>query len=870
VASEESTAQRPGPSEGHTTAEGHENPSFPIIGVGASAGGLEAFTELLQQLPGDAGLSFLYVQHLEPHHKSHLAEILSRVTRMPVHEAQDGTAVQVNNVYILPPNMSMALTDGTLRLAPRPEGRAPHMPIDYLFRSLAGVQKSRAIGVILSGGGTDGTLGFQAIKAEGGATFAQDERTAKHDGMPRSAILDGCVDHVLPPPEIARNLLRFVNHSYTREPDGSTTSAPAESIDDILKLLRAGTTVDFMHYKRTTIRRRILRRMALRGIEDINEYHRFLQNDAAERQLLYQDLLIRVTQFFRDPEAFEVLKQKVYPQLVDGRSLNTPIRIWVAGCASGEEVYSLAISLFEYLESRSMHFPIKILATDVNEVALEKARAGIYLDNIEMDVSKERLRRFFMRVDSHYQISKTIRDLCVFSRHNIAADAPFSHLDLISCRNVLIYLDPTLQRRILPLFHYALNMPGFLMIGGSESIGPFAELFASVDAHHRLFSRKQVPVGQVLDFSAYIGQTSEGTPTGRHGANQLVTAVDIQREADRIILGRFGPVGAVIDESGTVLQFRGRTAAYLEPAPGTPSLDFLKMLRDGLLSDVRSAINQAKSENTAVSREGVRLLERDGIRLVRVDVIPFRASPTGLRCFLVLFQDMPSGEALDPRHGATVEEGAEQHPADKQVVQLQQELSSLREYLQTVIEEYESTNEELKSASEEILSANEELQSTNEELQTAKEEAQSANEELATVNEELRHRNAELARVNNDLVNILSGVNIPLVVVGRDLRIRRFTPQAERFFSLIPTDVGRPISDIKPAVNVNDLAQLIATVIDTLQPYDSEIQDKDAHHFALRIRPYITLDGKIDGASITLLDIESIRRSLQQKGQPDS
>jgi two-component system, chemotaxis family, CheB/CheR fusion protein len=632
-------------------------------------------------------------------------------------------------------------------------------------------------------------------------------------------------------------------------------------------LLRDGTAVDFSHYKRTTIRRRIFRRMALRGIEDFEEYLRFLKTEPLERQQLYQDLLIRVTQFFRDADAFEILKEKVFPVLVEGRSLNSAIRIWVAGCASGEEVYSLAISLLEYLESRSMHFPIKILATDVNEVALEKARTGIYLDNIEMDVSSERLRRFFVRVDSHYQISKLIRDLCVFSRHNVAADAPFSHLDLISCRNVLIYLDPALQRRILPLFHYALNMPGFLMIGSSESIGPFAELFSTVDLHYRLFDRKQTPPGQILDFGPYLAHTDSIGVAGLTAPKQALTAVDIQREADRIVLGRFGPVGAVIDETMMVLQFRGRTAEYLEPAPGTPSLDFLKMLKDGLLSDVRAAINQAKAENTAVCRENVRMLEKAHIRPVRVDVIPFRPAPSGLRCFLVLFQDMPG---TDPGSMSSAEPAPAdaEHPANKQVVQLQQELNSLREYLQTVIEEYESTNEELKSASEEILSANEELQSTNEELQTAKEEAQSANEELATVNEELRHRNAEMAQVNNDLINILSGVNIPLVVVGRDQRIRRFTPQAERFFNLIPTDVGRPISDIKPGVSVSDLTQHIAQVIDTLTPFEGQVLDKDNRRFVLRIRPYVTLDGKIDGASITLLDIDSITRALEAPTSP--
>jgi two-component system CheB/CheR fusion protein len=841
-------------------------PPFPVVGIGASAGGLEALTELFGGLSPQPGLAFLIAVHLDPHQKSHLPELLSKTTPTPVHEVQEDMAVHINEVYLIPPNTNMALTDGRLKLTPRSPVPGSHMPIDHLFRSLAAVQRGRAIGVVLSGGGTDGALGMQAIKSEGGITFAQDEKTAKQVGMPRAAILDGTIDYVLRPRDIARELERIAQHPYTREAVGPVKPPPeTKAFEDILALLHNRLGVDFTHYKPSTIQRRILRRMALRNLEDTREYLRFLHEDPAELQNLYQDFLIRVTQFFRDPEAFEALKDKVFPALVKGRPAGQPLRIWSAGCSTGEEAYSLAIALLEYLENQSEMPPIKILATDLNDLALEKARAGVYLDNIEIDVSPERLRRFFIRQDGHYQISKAIRELCVFSRHNMASDPPFSRLDLVSCRNVLIYMDTALQKRVLPILHYALNPDGFLFLGASENIGNFDDLFAPVDFKHRLFLKKPATHVMPLDFNAHRVPEGGGPRHGREEGAALWSALDVQREADRILLSRYAPVGVVVDEAMTVLQFRGRTSAYLEPAPGMATLDLFRMLREGLLAEVRSAANQAKAENAPVVREGVRLLDGEQSRLIKIEVLPFKVSPAGVRFFLVLFQDMVPGEPPPSRPATGPPATAEQ-----QVVQLQQEVTALREYLQSVIEEQESTNEELKSANEEILFANEELQSTNEELQTAKEEAQSANEELATVNEELRHRNVELARANNDLVNLLSGVSIPIVMVSRDLRIRRFTPLAEKVFNLIPTDVGRPISDIKPNLNIEDLSRHIADVIDSLTPFEHEVQTRDQHWYSLRIRPYVTLDNKIDGASIVLLDIDSLKRNLEQLKQGQS
>jgi two-component system CheB/CheR fusion protein len=827
---------------------------FPVVGIGASAGGLESFTELLQSLPRNPGVALLYVPHLEPHHKSHLQEILTKVTGMPVLEVREGMTVETDHVYLIPPNTNMALTDGTLGLTARSPVRGQHMPIDHLFRSLAAIQKDRAIAILLSGGGSDGTLGFQAVKAEGGITIAQDEKTAAQPSMPRSAILDGSVDYILPPRDIARQIVRLVRHPYTGEAPVPEPAAVADAIVDILTLIRSATDVDFTHYKQSTVARRIRRRLALRDCQGLDEYVQLLRNDREELNNLYHDLLIRVTQFFRDPEAFEVLKETVFPALVHARPQNRPLRIWVTGCSTGEEVYSLAIALLEFLEGRPSRLPIKILATDLNDAALEKARNGLYVDNIEIDISPERLRRFFNRVDSCYQISKAVRELCVFSRHNLTSDPPFSNIDLVSCRNLLIYLDAALQKRVMPVLHYALAPDGYLFLGSSENVGVYTELFDAVDSRHRIFRKRPTAAGAqvALDFGSFVFR--EGRPRRATGEETATwSALDVQREADRIVLARYAPVGVVVDETTTVLQFRGRTAPYLEPAPGLATLDLYRMLSEGLLGEVRAGLEQARAENTAVIREGLRSVDGMPVQPVRVEVIPFKVPPAGVRFFLILFEDIAAEgakpEPLPPRR--------EMPPPGNQVLQLQQELGAMREYLQSVIEEQESTNEELKSANEEILSANEELQSTNEELQTAKEEAQSANEELATVNDELRHRNTELARVNNDLVNLLNGVGIPIVMVSRDLRVRRFTPPAEKLFNLIPTDVGRPIGDIKPNLDVPDLAPLITRVIDSLSPHEGVVKDHEGRRYYLRVRPYVTLDKTIDGASIVLLDLNA-------------
>ncbi len=839
----------------------NNNPKFPIVGIGASAGGLEAFSELLKNLPTDTGMAFVLIQHLNPDHQSLLSEILARTTLLPVSEVTDDIAVEPNQVYIIPPNTKMILSQGNLRLTPREKIQGKYMPIDFFFRSLALEWGSKAIAVVLSGLDGDGALGLEAVKAAGGITFAQDSATSKFEGMPHSAIATGCVDFVLPPAGIAQELAKISRHPYVNR----LTSVPAveltESEDSLLKifaLLLSATGVDFTYYKHGTLRRRIKRRMVIHNRANLSDYVTYLQENQEEIEFLYQDILINVTSFFRDPGTFEALKTQVFPIITQGKSPETPIRIWIPGCSTGEEAYSIAICLLEFLENRGSKPAIQIFATDISEAVIETARNGIYRQSLLSDVSPERLRRFFVPVEGGYQISKPVRELCVFARQNLNGDPPFSRLDLISCRNVLIYLGPALQKKVMPLFHYALKSTGFLMLGTCESTGEFSDLFALIDKKHRIYARKLAQIRLSFDFTT-CAHPLEKVQIGKR-VNERWNDLDLQKEADRIVLNKYAPVGAIVNDDLEILQFRGQTSPYLSPAPGKASLNLLKMAREGLLLDLRTAIHQAKKLDAPVRKEGLQVKYDEQYRRVNIEVIPFQANLEGQRFFLVLFEDasrLPRSSAQSSDEMETVKH----IEADKEIAQLRQELAATREYLQAIIEEHEATNQDLKVANEEILSSNEELQSTNEELETAKEEIQATNEELSTINDELRSRNQELNHANNDLRNLLGSINIPILMLGGDLRIRRFTPLAERLFNLIPTDVGRPFTNIQPNVDVPNLVPLILEVIDTLSIQELEVQDREGHWYSLRIRPYKTVENQIDGAVISLIDIDQLKRS---------
>jgi len=842
---------------------GAANPSFPIVGVGASAGGLEAFNQMLGALPEDTGMAFVFIQHLVPTHTSMLAEILARSTSMPVSEVSDEPRVLPNHVFVIPPNRNMIISEGKLKLYQR-EQVGQHRPIDVFLTALAEDQGNNAIGVVLSGTASDGTLGLQAIKAEGGITFAQDE-SAQHQGMPRSAFAAGCVDFVLPPQEIAKSLARIARHPLVAPVAKVEPLTNEQNLEPIIQVLRNSTGVDFTQYKTNTLRRRITRRMVLHEFASLVDYAKYLQSTPAAADALFQDILISVTSFFRDPEAFEALKTRVFPLLLSQRSRHEPLRVWVLGCATGEEAYSIAMAYTEFAETAGSLVPMQIFATDLNSAGIEKARAGIYPKSVAADISPQRLRRFFVEIDGSLRVSKAIREMCVFAKHNLLSDPPFSRMDLISCRNVLIYLDSSLQQKVIPILHYALRTNGVLWLGRSETIGAYRDLFEVQDNKNKIYSKKAGGAGPLIvrggnaarhiNFERKPGLTRDGLP---------FAGADPQKEADRILLNRYVPPAVLVNSDLDIIQFRGETGYFLTPAPGRASLNLFKMAREGLLMGLQAAMHKASKHEAPAREEGLRVRSNGGYREVNIEIIPVRGGSKAETCFLVLFEDLSSPFRLRPTVPPPAADGPEtmqDESSARQLNHLTQELAATREYLQSVIEQQEAANEELQSANEEIQSTNEELQSINEELETSKEEIQSSNEELATVNDELQNRNQELGRTNNDLFNLLSSVQLPIVMLGADLRLRRFTPMAEKLLNLIPADVGRPISDIKLNLQIDNLEHLVADAIDTITVHEQEVQDKSGHWYSLRIRPYRTTENKIEGAVIVLVDFDRLKRA---------
>ncbi len=847
-----------------TIDDGDGHSPFPIVGIGASAGGLEAFQNLLANLPADTGMAFVLVQHLNPHHESRLTELLSRSTAMPVLEAAHEMMLRRDQVYIIPPNANLAIAQGHFHITPRGDGRGPHLPVDYLFRSMAEDQKARAVGVVLSGTGSDGTQGLCEIKAVGGITFVQDEKSARYSGMPLSATGSGCVDFILPPDQIAQRLVEIGKHPYLL-PRAVSPAAPKEPDAEshyrkILFRVRAVTGVDFNMYRDTTIKRRIMRRMALHTQESIADYAARIDADESEVKALYNDLLINVTSFFRDREVFDALKQLVYPRIVKDKPPMEPLRIWVPGCSTGQEAYSIALSVVEFLGDRPVCPPIQIFATDLSDPStLERARMGLYPESIEAEVSPERLRRFFVKEDHMYRINKTIRDMCVFARQNVTADPPFSHVDLISCRNVLIYLTTPLQRRVLPTFHYALNTPGFLLLGSSETVGENTDLFEPLERTNKIYVKRATVsrphfrlVADNYKINIPMGARRDSLP-GRAPA-------DFQREADRILLGRYAPAGVLVNENLDIIQFRGRTSPYLEAPPGEPTTSLLKMARDGLFLPLRDACAEAGMQKQPVRREKVFVRADGAVHEITLEVVPVKPPGSNDACLLVLFHEGESSEAPSEGSGAEQPGAGEQSELQREILHVRTELAATKEYLQNMVDQQDAANEELRSANEEVLSSNEELQSTNEELETAKEELQSTNEELTTVNEQLQYRNQELNQLSNDLTNLLTSSAIPLVMVGPDLRVRRFTAAAKQAMNLLDTDVGRPIGHLRQPVDVPDMEELIGEVIEQVRIREREVRDREGRWHLLRIHPYRTMDNKIDGAVVLLIDIDQVKR----------
>lgn len=853
--------------------------NFPIVGVGASAGGLEAFIQMFSKMPVNTGMAFVLVQHLDPTHPSMSADIIARATQLKVEEVRDGMRIEPNHVYIIPPNYNMGIQKGILNLSAREMISGQNMTIDHFFQSLARSEKAKAIGILLSGTGRDGTTGLWAIKAEGGITYAQDPSSAKYPEMPEHAVAAGVVDLILKPEDIAGELSKILAHPYIASgrfesteqlieeeyaPNVSNTTAhdspTSDTLNKLFALLRTHKRVDFSGYKKTTIIRRIQRRMIVQKTKSFADYVNYLEAHEEEAHDLYNDILINVTDFFRDPDSFKALAKHVFPSLLKNKPKGNTIRIWVPGCSTGEEVYSIAIYLLEFLSKSKRQNSFQIFATDISEHAIQKARTGQYSESVVRGLSKEQLKHYFERIEGGYQINKTVRELCLFSRHDVTSDPPFAKLDFISCRNVMIYFDKFLQKRIIPIFHYALSPGRFLWLGRSENLGEFSQLFNSIEKAHKIYSKSNMPT-PVIHFSTKhlqnLSRTNILVPITKNGG-------EFQKVADKILLSRFSPPGVIVNTDFEILQFRGRTVPFLEPATGQPSLNLLKMARPELLASIRTTIQAVKKEDKSIDRPGLHF-EVDGRRItLDLEVIPIHPkAPAKEKTFLVLFKETKAVESV--RMSARVKGKKDgqleekQMGNEKRIQGLMTELSELRDYQQSLIEQYEITQEELTTANEELQSTNEELQSTNEEIETAKEELQSTNEELVTVNEELQMRNVDLTTLSSDLNNLLISIEIPVLIVGSDHRVRRFSPKAKSAFNLIASDISRPISDVKPNFDLN-LTHLISEVGEALSPKQIEVQTFDGGWLRLQIRPYKTIDNRIDGAIISLTDIDELKK----------
>ncbi len=746
---------------------------FPVVGIGASAGGLDAFKRLLKAIPENSGMAYILVQHLDPAHESILADLLQKVTKIPVQEISDNIHVVPDHIYIIPSNKLLTATDGVLQLSARLPKNYKNMPIDLFFSSLAEVHQSHAIGVVLSGTGTDGTLGLRAIKEQGGIAFAQKLESAAYDGMPQSAINAQVVDFILPPEEIPQQLLTLIKTLEINPVNGDNTQQNQDdAFKQIISLVRIRRSVDFTYYKQATIQRRITRRIALTMKSSATEYLAYLKGNNAEQDILYQDLLIPVTQFFRDPKIFENLSEVVFPSLFKDRQANEPLRIWIAGCSTGEEAYSIVMCLHEYLGDKVSNYKIQVFATDISEIAIAKARGGIYEKGAADSLSASRLEQFFTRVDGKFRLNKSIRDSCVFAYHNFLKDPPFAKIDLISCRNSLIYMEPFLQKKALTTFHYSLNEKGFLILGKSETVGQSTELFSALDKNSKIYTRK----GERGRFLHSIGAPKEEIFKGSNGGFRPseINKDDFQKNADELLLSRYAPPGVVVDNDLDIVQFRGATGVWLEPSPGKPNLNVLKMARDGLAFELRNALHKVKSNNQPQVKEDIPIRFMNEERLVTIEVLPLLN--TIEPHFLILFRDgsLPvesiRGQSKKSKHHVIPDPIQKKELA--RIEELQKELAQAREDMKNITESQEAFNEELQSANEELLSGSEELQTLNEELETSKEEIQTSNEELIIVNQELYDRNEQLNLSRLYSESIVKTIREPLIILNKSLQVR--------------------------------------------------------------------------------------------------
>ena len=837
-------------SNSHDGVPSKNGRNFHIVGIGASAGGLEALEQFFKNMPPDSGMAFVIVQHLDPTRKSSMPEILSRFTMMPVYLAAEGMKVEADSIYLIPPDRYMGIKKGSLYLEEVADARGMRLPVDFFLRSLAKEKGADAIGIILSGTGSDGTLGLKAIKAESGTVFVQTPESAKYDGMPRSAINTGLVEYVLPPEQMPQKLIDFVkNYSVNQSQIAINSEKIQEPLQQIFAILRARTGHDFSHYKQGTIKRRLQRRMSVRSLSNIADYADLLQGSEEEVKALLKDILISVTSFFRDPEAFEALKVQV-KNLVNYKSPDNDLRIWVAGCATGEEAYSIAIVVSECLNEMEKNIPVQMYATDIDENALNSARAGIYPVNIAADITPERLKRFFLKEDKGYRVKKEIREMIVFAPQDFIKDPPFSKMDVICCRNLLIYLESEPQKKIIPLLHYALKPGGLLFLGTSETIGDATDLFTIVDKKWKVYRRREAVVSpDRLRFPVTF------TTASREPADQLANLNEtrLAELTEKIFMDNYAPTFAVVDEKYRLVYIRGKTDAYLEIPSGHTRWSILDMARKGLRTELASSLYRAVAEKKAIVQEGIHLKLNGGFKTINLKIVPLaeHGLPSGL--IMVVFQE--AGEITEENKKRAETSGA------KHTARVEEELRLTKETLQSTIEELEATNEEVKSANEELLSNNEELQSTNEELDTSREELQSLNEELLTVNSELTSKTEMLTKANDDLKNYLNRTDIAIIFLDEDLKIRSFTPASTEVFNIRDIDIGRPLDEITSLLSYEGVADDTRDVLRTLGPKEIEVQRKDGHWYNMRILPYLTTQNVLAGLVVSFLDINKQKQS---------
>jgi two-component system CheB/CheR fusion protein len=839
-----------------------------VVGIGASAGGLEAFRLLLGNLPADTGFAFVLVQHLDPTHQSSLSQILARATTMPVTEAGDGVRAEPNHVYAIPPNTELTIAERVLKLSPRGQTPGPHMPIDHFLRSLAQDCRRRAIGVILSGAGSDGSLGLQAVKEAGGVTFAQEPATAEFASMPRMAEAAACVDFVLPPARIAQELARLAHHPHfavaqTAEPE-TPPKEGNDGLNEILTVMHETTGIDFSLYRETTVRRRIMRRLALRNIASIEAYAAQLKQDPGERSLLRGDLLISVTSFFRDPGSFDGLTRLAFPAIVRNRPAGTVIRVWVPGCATGEEAYSIGIALQEYLKETGAAYPVQIFASDIGEAAIEKARSGKYLENIAADVSPERLNRHFTKVEGGYQVGKALRELCVFSKHNLIDDPPFARLDLISCRNVLIYLG-AVQKNIIPMFHYALNPTGFLILGQAETAN-FDDMFSIIDRDHRIYAKREI-ANRPHQFHALAAMSRRGAVSGKIVAQAPISGLwdgaDVGKAVDGILLSKYSlskysPAAVLVDEGLEVLEIRGDAAPFFRLPAGKVTFHLLKLIPDtGLFLEIEKLAHEAADSGEAARRARVPYELSGSIHEVNIEVTPLFGHQK--RALLVLLE--PAQRAEEPQVGESREPRAHEAAIagrDRHIAKLRQEVLDARRRLLSVIEEHQISDEASQSATAEALSANEELQSLNEELETAKEELQSTNEELITVNQEVESKNRALTESRNFANLIVGTVRIPLLVLDNELRIKSVNESFSKTFLIPPGDAeGQFLYSLgRGSWDIPGLRQRLDRVLTAAESFD---HFEVAREFpSIGTRDLIINGRRLDGLDQILVAIDDV------------